>query len=209
MQHSLSYNPNKDFDSFLAALHRKDEKAWNWLVAKFRKKLVPYLHKRITSYPRSALLSKNQFIEEVIEEVLLQFFQLFQTGSFANYGNLEAAVVTVASYKLKEGFARLKREQRLAFVDTTELDRLKETASNEDLSANSDQIMLVQEKLNQLPNKDKDLLVRYFDGEELQDIASDLKISAAACRKRKQRIIEKLKALVFKTINLLFLICSI
>jgi len=64
----------------------------------------------------------------------------------------------------------------------------------------------IKTKLNDLNGKDRDLLMRYFGGEELQDIADDLEISPAACRKRKQRIVEKLKNLVLKAFTLLILL---
>lgn len=199
------YNSELDFDRFLLDLKSNDAKAWNWLVAKFRLKLIPFLNKRVSGYPKTALLNKGLFLEEVIEETLLQFFKIFPKGVFSNYGNLEATVVTVAGYKLKEGFARLKKEQRLYFLPAQELNRLAED-NTEVTAEEAENIRIIKEKLQQLPLPDKDLLARYFDGEELQDIALDLNISSAACRKRKQRIIEKLKALVFKTISILLLI---
>lgn len=198
MDVSLTYDPIENFDLLLSALSQKETRAWNWLVNRFRQRLRPYLWKRTGSYPKSAILSREQFLEEVIEETLLQFFQIFQTGSFYDYSKLEATVVTIAGYKLKEGFARLKKEQRTYFMEAEALSMLKErqtiSADKEDIEA----IYTIKKELNQLEGKEKDLLVRYFNGEELQDIAEDLNISAAACRKRKQRIVEKLRTRVAK-----------
>jgi len=206
---TLSYIPDENFNRFLDALERREQREWNWLIAEFRKKLIPFLRKRTQSYPAKALLSRDQFLEEVIEETLLQFYQIFGKGSFASYGNLEAAVVTTAGYKLKEGFARLKKEQKMYFMEGDALSVMRErmaTAEERAMAAEAEKIEEVKAKLNELEEKDKDLLMRYFGGEELQDIADDLEISPAACRKRKQRIVDKLKNLVLKAFTLLMLL---
>ncbi len=206
MNARLAYIPDKEFDRFLSALGQKEAREWNWLIARFRKSLVPFLRKRTQMYPSSALLSRDQFLEEVIEETLLKFYQIFETGSFENYGNLEAAVITTASFKLKEGFARLRKEQRMYFMEGDALSVMRErmnTAREKAEAEEAEKISEIQEKLEELNHEDKNLLLRYFSGEELQDIADDLEISPAACRKRKQRIITRLKSLVFKAFTLL------
>ena len=209
MKTTLSYIPDDDFPRFLDALERREQREWNWLIAEFRKKIIPFLRKRTQSYPAKALLSRDQFLEEVIEETLLQFYQIFAKGSFESYGNLEATVVTTAGYKLKEGFARLKKEQKMYFMEGDALSVMRErmaTAEERAMVAEAEKIEEVKAKLNDLAGQDKDLLMRYFGGEELQDIADDLEISPAACRKRKQRLVEKLKNLVLKAFTLLILL---
>ena len=205
---TLAYIPDKDFSRFLNALGQKEAREWNWLIARFRKSLIPFLRKRTQMYPSSALLSRDQFLEEVIEETLLKFYQLFEAGSFENYGNLEAAVITTANFKLKEGFARLRKEQRTYFMEGDALSVMREKNHRLSEAAREDEaekISEIKEKLRELDKKDKDLLLRYFGGEELQDIAEDLEISPAACRKRKQRIVERLKSLVLKAFTLLLI----
>lgn len=206
MNATLAYVPDKDFNRFLNALGQKEAREWNWLIARFRKSLVPFLRKRTQLYPSTALLNRNQFIEEVIEETLLKFYQLFEIGSFENYGNLEATVITTANFKIKEGFARLRKEQRMYFMEGEALSVMREkihSADEKAQAAEAEKISEIKEKLKELNEKDKDLLLRYFSGEELQDIADDLEISPAACRKRKQRIVERLKSLIFKAFTLL------
>jgi RNA polymerase sigma factor (sigma-70 family) len=205
----LSYIPDEHFSRFLDALERREQREWNWLITEFRKKLIPFLRKRTQSYPSNALLSRDQFLEEVIEETLLQFYQIFGKGSFESYGNLEAAAVTTAGYKLMEGFTRLKKEQKMYFMEGDALSAMRErmaTVEERAKVAESEKIAQIKEKLNDLNSKDKDLLMRYFGGEELQDIADDLEISPAACRKRKQRIVEKLKNLVLKAFTIFILL---
>jgi len=207
----LNYNPDEYFDRFLLALQQKEQREWNWLIAKFRQRLLPFLRSRTQSYPSNALLSRQQFLEEVIEETLMQFYQLFQKGTFAAYSDLEATVVTTSTYKLKEGFARLKKERQLYFMEAEKLSVVREKQGSQETqlaTKEAEQIALIKEKIQILDTAEKDLLIRYFNGEELQDIAEDLAISAAACRKRKQRILEKLKGLIFKVLSLLILLFS-
>lgn len=204
----ITYDPNQDFGHFLTELQKQSPKEWNWLIMKFRQKLIPFFKKRIQYYSSKALLSKDQFIEEVMEETLLQFLKSFKSGSFSSYSDLEATVVTIGGYKLKEGFARLKKEQRIYFMEVDALNVMRENLSRNDQEVEANQlqrIVEVKEKLELLPAEEKDLLLRFFNGEELQDIAEELKISAAACRKRKQRILSKLKNFIFKNLTILFL----
>lgn len=205
----LSYIPDENFARFLNALERKEAREWNWLITQFRRKLLPFLRKRTQSYPRRALLSRDQFLEEVIEETLLKFYQLFEGGSFASYDSLEAAVVTTAGYKLKEGFARLRKEQKIYFLEAEALNVMREkahTADEKAAAAEAENIQKIKENLNRLGADDRSLLVRYFAGEELQDIAEDLLITPAACRKRKQRVLDRLRSLVFRATAFLLLL---
>jgi len=199
-----SYYTDNNFDHFLNALHQQEQRAWHWLIEQFRQKLIPFLRKRTQSYPSNALLSRDQFLEEVIEETLLQFYQIFQKGSFQSYSDLEATVVTTAGYKLKEGFARLRKEQKMHFMEADKLGVLRQKleGNNEHQEAEkAANIALIQSEMQQLKPDEKNLLVRYFNGEELQDIAIDFDISPAAARKRKQRIVEKLKGFVLKALT--------
>lgn len=205
----LNYTPDKDFDRFLVALKENKEREWNWLIAQFRQRLLPFLGSRTQSYPSNALLDRGQFLEEVIEETLLQFYQIFKKGSFSKYSDLEATVITTAGFKLKEGFARLKKEQKMYFMEDDALNAVREKRGSQDAALATEElerIALIKNKLNLLETGEKELLIRYFNGEELQDIAQDLSISSAACRKRKQRIVEKLKSLIFKVFTLLTLL---
>lgn len=211
MSNLLNYTPDEDFARFLTALEQKEQREWNWLIAQFRQRLLPFLRSRTQSYPTTALLDRGQFLEEVIEETLLQFYQIFQKGSFSKYADLEATVITTAGFKLKEGFARLRKEQKTYFMDVDALNAVREKRGNQEealAAEEAEQIALIKNKLNLLEANEKDLLVRYFNGEELQDIAEDLNISPAACRKRKQRIVEKLKGLIVKVFTLLTLLFS-
>lgn len=203
-----NYQPNSNFDVFLAQLHQKHPMAWKWLIAAFRKRLLPWLMNKTANYSKQFLSNRKQFVEEVFEACLLKFYELLATGEFKSYNDLEATIVTIAKYKLKEGFARLKREQRIYLIEDEGLMTIQQRQGWEEEQAERQQqemIYRVQQQLKRLNKEDRQLLQRYFEGEELQDLAKELNISPAACRKRKQRILDKLKKFVLKTIpSLLF-----
>ena len=72
----------------------------------------------------------------------------------------------------------------------------------------AENIALIKTEMKRLDSSEKTLLLRYFNGEELRDIAHDLNISPAAARKRKQRIVEKLKGFVLKTLSFFIFLIS-
>lgn len=200
----MDYQPDERFDFFLSQLKKQSPREWHWLIERFRQRLMPLLLNQSKSYPQKALLSREQFIEEVFEETLLKFYELFGSGSFQQYADLEATVVTVAKYKVKEGFSRLKKEKKWYFMEAAALAAMCEKILGEQQEWEQEQlerIAEVKKHLGQMEGSEKELLSRFFNGEELQDIAEDLKISPAACRKRKQRVLQKLRDAVMQTLG--------
>lgn len=203
----MNYQPDERFEYFLAALNQQAPVEWQWLIAAFRRRLIPWLMSKTANYSSQNITTRTQFVEEVFEESLLKFYELFSEGTFSKYGDLEAMMVTVAKFKLKEGFTRLKKEQQWYLADDNTLDVISQknwTVSYYEQQQCRDNIQLVREKLNQLNKSERRLITRFFAGEELRDIAAELSISPAACRKRKQRIIEKLKNRVMQSLRVAF-----
>lgn len=204
--HSTTRKTDDDFSDFLEQLHNGAPEVWRQLVARFRKRLISWLIKKTFFYPSDALLSKKQFVEEVFEESLLKFYELFQTGKFDCYEDMEAMMVTIAGYKLKEGFARLKRERKIYAANISEQSfesaqqRYHTRQSGDDHGA-EEMIIVIKENIGKLDAEERDLLISYFNGEELQNIALSRHISPEACRKRKQRALEKLKTYVFASLK--------
>ena len=200
---------NKPFDSFLEALQNQSQREWTWLIGKFRSRLMPVLMSRAKNIAASAVVTQTEFAEEVFEECLLKFYELFENGRFEKYEDLEATIVSISKFKLKEGFARLKRNQRLYFMGAEALSVYREKHLrnlDEEEQRKVELIAEIRTHMDKLPPEESNLIMRFFDGEELQDIAADLSITPAACRKRKQRIIDKLKTLVLKHASLLILL---
>lgn len=204
---TTDYSLNENFEQLLEQLQSQSPKAWKWLIAAFRKRLMPWLMSKTTTYSPQNMTNRTQFVEEVFEESLFKFYELFKTGDFSNYGDLEATIVTVAKYKLKEGFARLKKERRWYTMESEKMNIIAQKnaiATYQISQQEQTQIHLIRQNMSKLKPTEKVILNRFFAGEELQDIAEDLNISAASCRKRKQRIVEKLKNFVLKSMHLFF-----
>lgn len=200
----LTYQPNFQFDFFINQLKKNSSPEWQWLINRFRQRLSSWLYRKIESYPKNALQTRSQFVEEIIEESLIKFFELLPNGVFSQYSDMEAAIVTIAGFKLKEGFRQLKKDQKIYLMEPTDIGVLQEQQIYQAEKIDKQQLELIQEikeKFRKLETKDQLLLTRYFNGEELQDIANDLSISPAACRKRKQRVIDKLKIFVLNAIK--------
>jgi RNA polymerase sigma factor (sigma-70 family) len=196
----MNYQQNESFDTFLAALHRQSPAEWKWLVTRLRTRLIWWLRLKSTLHVLDLPCSPADFAEEVFEETLVKFYDLFSTGSFTQYEDMEALAVTIAGYKLKEGLARVKRERRLS-KDPAWLQSAEATETMEYADPQAEMLAVVNAGLQHLSPEEKSLLQRYFAGEELQDIAENENISPEACRKRKQRALDKLKTYVFATLK--------
>jgi DNA-directed RNA polymerase specialized sigma24 family protein len=109
----------------------------------------------------------------------------------------------IAEFKLKEGYHRVRRDKLLYFTDDVRTSNLNDR--QDDLSIREIQeretILELRDQIEQLPPTDKELLVRFAQGEELGSIALNLGLEAAACRKRKQRALERLKVLVINALK--------
>jgi RNA polymerase sigma factor (sigma-70 family) len=209
----VNYELEDNFEELLSQLKAQHQRAWEWLVGKFRKRLLPMLHYRSNNYPSSALQTKSQFVEEVIEESIIKFSDLLPAGTFKSYSDLEAMIVTVAGFKLKEGFARLKKEMQLHTMESDDLVFLAENSqrnSAQEESEKAHMILTAREAIKHLNPVDQNILNRFFDGDELIEIAETLGISPEACRKRKQRALESLRDYFFRLLKtLLFFIWTI
>lgn len=203
----ISYEPDSQFGYFADQLRGQAPREWEWLVAKFRGRLIPWLTSKTKPIGTKALTTQRQFVEEIFEESILKFYELFPSGAYTRYSDLEALVVTIAGYKLKEGFARLKREQKIFLADEVNWESFEQKKDEGQEREQEEELLRVtREAIGRLEPDERELLIRYFEGEELQLIAADKEISPEACRKRKQRALDKLKSFVFKHTNLFFLI---
>ncbi|HFA47661.1 MAG TPA: sigma-70 family RNA polymerase sigma factor [Bacteroidetes bacterium] len=195
----LHYRPERQFDFFLGQLKKQSPREWTWLIGQFRNRLLPVLLSRAKNIHSTALMSQAEFAEEVFEECLLKFYELFEERVFEKYSDLEATIVRISDFKIKEGFAKIKRDQRLYFMNAEALSAMREKHLKKQDDQEKEKVELISEihqHLSTLPPEDSNLILRYFNGEDLKDLAGEYNISPAACRKRKQRIIEKLKNLV-------------
>jgi DNA-directed RNA polymerase specialized sigma24 family protein len=199
----LSYNPEIEFLHFLQQLRGQAQPEWQWLMDMFRSKVKPYLFKIDGNLPPGTIASVDEFIEEVFANSLFRFYEQFAEGEFNSLAELRSLMFRIAEFKLKEGYHRVRRDKLLYFTDDVRTSNLNDR--QDDLSIREIQeretILELRDQIEQLPPTDKELLVRFAQGEELGSIALNLGLEAAACRKRKQRALERLKVLVINALK--------
>ncbi len=200
----LGYQPDDHFELFLKQLKEQDSKVWHWLIKKFRQKGVPLIRRRTSYIYLFSRQSHKLFIEEVFSESLVKFLELLPDGSFRSYSNVEAAFITIVGYKIKEGVAKYKLEKRFLNTEEDQLNWLVEHIKGEENEFDEQKMTLFADVLKamaQLEEADQELLEKFYNGQELKDIAEELNIKPSACRKRKQRALEKVKAMILKSLN--------
>ncbi|MFT4758507.1 MAG: DNA-directed RNA polymerase specialized sigma24 family protein [Paraglaciecola sp.] len=199
----LSYDPGIKFLHFLEQLRGQAQPEWQWLMDMFRAKVKPYLFKIDGNLPAGTIASVDEFIEEVFANSLFRFYEQFAGGQFQSLPELRSLMFRIAEFKLKEGYYRVRRDKLLYFTDDVRTSNL--TEYQDDLSIREEQereaILELRDQLELLNPTDKELLVRFAKGEELGSIALNLGLEAAACRKRKQRALDKLKILVINALK--------
>lgn len=199
----LSYDPEIEFLHFLQQLRGQAQPEWQWLMDMFRAKVKPYLFKIDGNLPAGTIASVDEFIEEVFANSLFRFYEQFAEGEFQSLAELRSLMFRIAEFKLKEGYYRVKRDKLLYFTDDVRTSNL--TEHQDDLSIREVQereaILELRDQINQLNPTDRELLIRFAKGEELGSIALNLGLEAAACRKRKQRALDKLKVLVVNALK--------
>ena len=182
------------FGSFLLELQQGHTGSWNLLVKRLRQVTIPWLIIKTGQLPGYALQSNQEFSAEVFAESLVKFYELFAEGEFSNYQALQSLMFRIAELKLKEGLARIQKFKKVYRSDSDEqmeaMIQQSEKGKEKDLTR---QIQALKRHMSQLPEADRVLLQRYYRGEKLIDIARDMDITEASCRKRKQRALEKLK----------------
>ena len=195
---NVEYQPEKNFERFLEQLRTREPQAWQWLCDQFRAKVKPWLFKIDGNLPPGTILSVDEFIEEVFANSLFKFYEAFENGQFKSLADLRGLMFRIAELKLKEGYHKVRRDKLIYFTDDLNSGGL--SAHQDDLSVretqDQDLILELRDQVNKLSSSDRELLVRFARGEELASIAANLGLDPAACRKRKQRALQKLKQLV-------------
>ncbi len=197
---SFNYDPEKEFSRFLTQLRANSQPEWLWLLDMFRNRVVPWLYKKDGNLPKEAIVSTDEFVEEVFANSLFQFYELFPKGEFKSLADLRGLIFRIGELKLKEGYHGIKRDGLIYFTDDVSREHISEYQNKQTVNSFNEVEVIgeLREYIRQLGKEDQEILLRYSRGEELGSIAGNMGISAAACRKRKQRALEKLKELVSK-----------
>lgn len=188
-----------DFPALLARLRRRDAGAWTVLVGRLRQTTLPWLRKRIGVLPPYAVVTEQEFALEIFAESLAKFYTLFEKGHFTKPAELQSLMFKVAELKMREGFARLRKEALIYRPrDSAEFEtakqELRDWVEEDDLARQRAQN--VQRYLLELNENDRGLLCRYYAGEKLADLAREMNVSEDNIRKRKQRAFDRLKQLL-------------
>ena len=194
----LDYDVETHFDRFLSALRRQEEAEWRWLHRHFQAKVLPWIRKKNGRLPAHAIVSTSYFVEEVFAQSLIRFYELFQTGQFEDLGQIRGLMFKIADLKLKEGYRKLDRD-RLVFKQAREPQGAKvqtELEATEDLKVQQEIVRKLEKEFDALSQADRELLELYFNGESYREIALALNVKESVCRKRKQRLIERLRKMV-------------
>lgn len=194
----VKYSTETNFPSFLAALRRQDDAAWEWLLNHFRERVVPYIRKKDGRLPKDAIVSTEYFIEEVFSNSLIKFYELFEKGNFSNLGQLRGLMFRIAEIKLKEAYRQLKRDRVLYFSENeSSKNQIADTVELTEREQKEQKVILkLESALKHLPESDREVLLRFAKGERLKNIAADLDINEVSCRKKKQRALGKLRKLL-------------
>lgn len=197
---NFNYDPEIEFSRFLEQLRVNSQAEWLWLLDMFRERVVPWIYKKDGNLPREAIVSTDEFVEEVFANSLFRFYEMFPTGNFSSLADVRGLIFRIAELKLKEGYHSIRRDSLIYFTDDVNKDSVSGFQNKQTIDAYEEieVVAELKEYIRQLGSEDQEILLRYSKGEELGSIAENMGITPAACRKRKQRALEKLKELVSK-----------
>ena len=192
----LKYKEGVGFTNFIAQLHSREDAAWEELITHFRQRAIPYLRKKVGHFSVGSVVSVEYFVEEVFANSMVKFYELFETGEFENVGHLRGLLFRIVDNQLLAEYKKKKRDQLVSYSETLENEQVGVTHSIEKDMEQQGVIQNVATALKQLPDADRMILHHFSIGGKLIDMAEELNITEAGCRKKKQRAMEKLKRLL-------------
>lgn len=199
----LHHFAEQNFEDFLTALRKGDSEKWEWLVAHFRERAIPWIVKKDGNLPKDAIISQKYFVEEIFSESLIKFFELFKTGNFNGLPDLRGLLFRIADLKLKEGYRAFRKDQIIFFPEFFQ--KTAEDKEAKDFSAQIEEQQLLvktlEAELANLPNEEKEILLRYSKGEKLKNISVSLGLKEENGRKKKQRALKTLRAKLIQKIR--------
>ena len=210
LKEDILYQAENDFDRFLAKLRKQEASEWAWLMGYLEELVIPWLFTKVTSLPKDYTMSKEAFIEEVFSNTTYKFYDIFKTGTFSSLADLRGLTFRIAELKIKEGYRKVKRDATIYFSDepassfegtmfemTTGERRKKEILEE------------IKEHIYTLPGVEQKILIEYLNGESFKEISETTGLTAANCRKKKQRALSKVKTMFFSALRLLILLSFI
>lgn len=170
-------------------------------------RLKPWMKRQVGHVASDSVMTREDIVEEAYSETLQYLYREVAQGTFATLADLRGWAFAVAGYKLKEAWRTYKNQQRLYFPDDWE----KTPDLGADLWREAQYIQAISQQihegLEQLDEVDRNILQDYAEGLSFDQIADRVGMPAATCRKRKQRALTRLRALL--TLLLLCLTSSL
>ncbi|MDX2135555.1 MAG: sigma-70 family RNA polymerase sigma factor [Saprospiraceae bacterium] len=201
-----------DFERRMALLRQGNAPAWATLVGRFRQVTLPWLNKRLGALPAYSMLGRQEFALEIFSESLLKFYELFEKGHFEKEQDLQSLLFKITELKMKEAFARLKKESLIYRpADTESMDALARRPDdwNTDDDLARERALTVQKHLQSLEEPDRNLLLQVYGGEKMSRIARVQGISEESLRKRKQRALDRLKKRIENALMIIWILWSL
>ncbi len=190
------------FPSYCDRLRAKDPAAWQWLMGHFEERVKPWLFQKVAALPKGYNMARQDFVEEVFAQATYKFYDLFQNGHFETLSDLRGLMFRVAEFAVKEGYQKVKRDQKLYFSDEIAPESMNDmNAEAQAEKRKQEALETVRAFIRQLPRKDQDILGLYLDGLSFQTIALRTGLTEPNCRKRKQRALEQVKHLFFSRLH--------
>jgi DNA-directed RNA polymerase specialized sigma24 family protein len=152
---------------------------------------------------------KEQLSQEIYANSLQTYIRLIPNGTFESISNLVSLMYSIADKKLKETYRAIQKNGRVVYTDNSEWMNSFEDPKWQNqvhLDRQQELITKMQSKLEELSNRDKEILLRFASGEKLKDIAISMDVPQATCRKQKERALQRLRKLFFDTVKLLVLL---
>ena len=193
---SFKYETGATFDRFLLDLRSGKDAAWEDLTAHFRVRVIPYLRNKVGHFSSGSVVSVDYFIEGVFADSLVKFYELFASGKFENAGHLRGLMFRIIDNQLLAAYKKKKSDRLVTNSESLEKMEVGAVGAVERSIEQQSVIQNLEAALKQLPDADRMILHHYSIGGKLIDIAEELNISEASCRKKKQRAMEKLRSLL-------------
>lgn len=183
------------FEEWAEALRQGESVAWQQFILLLNQKLMPWLKQKAMTPPKESVISKADLVEEAFTETLLFVHKNFATGTFANLAAVRGWCFKIANFKLHEAWRKVKLQQHLYFTDDWNGIIKEEITLNAADVKEQQMAEQVKQYIKTLEKMDQEILVAFANGEAFNEIADEFGLTAANCRKRKQRAIEKIKRL--------------
>jgi len=154
--------------------------------------------RKVYAYVYSRVGNKN-WCEDIVSETYLALFNILDR--YDGSSKIETFIIGIANNKIKQYFSKLNEQHSLTDDEEEQL-----IINDDDLEEDDEKKKILKNKLNevlgQLPDKDKEVLVkRFVENKNIKETAETLKISEANVRVIQHRALKKAVEIANQIIN--------